>query len=188
MQFQCRVVLCATDTLLQSIGYRWSEMEISLKNKYRSELLSSCTESNQHVPLCEKSIRWYTNGDEAVAFKKKEAPLLVYYCQGLTQSISPSSASDMAERSSARSTASPPASCSAYCTTVPPGDQQVRREPIRTDYLCFPVSCVRRRRISPKVDPWQPSAPFHVPLTPSAPHSLRLGEHCCWGAQTWEDG
>lgn len=46
-------------------------MEISLKNKYRSELLSSCTESNQHVPLCEKSIRWYTNGDEAVAFKKK---------------------------------------------------------------------------------------------------------------------
>lgn len=116
-----------------------------------------------------------TNGDEAEAFKKTKTGgavmLLVYYCQGLTQSISPASASDMAERSSARSTAPPPASCSSYRTTVPPGYQQVRREPIRTDYLRFPVSCVRRRRISLKVDPWQLSTPFHIPLTLSA---LRL--------------
>lgn len=40
---------------------------------------------------------------------------MVYYCQGLNQSISPSSASDMAEISSARSTVYPPASCSASC-------------------------------------------------------------------------
>lgn len=42
--------------------------------------------------------------------RNKEAPLLVYYCKGLTQSISPSSASDMAEGCSARSTVYPPLS------------------------------------------------------------------------------
>lgn len=51
--------------------------------------------------------------------KKKEATLLVYYCHGLTQSISPSFASDMAERSSARCSASPRVSCSAYRTRSP---------------------------------------------------------------------
>lgn len=36
------------------------KIEKSFKKKYRSELLlSSCTEWNQHVPLCEQSIRWY---------------------------------------------------------------------------------------------------------------------------------
>lgn len=114
-----------------------------------------------------------TNGDESVAFKKKEkkkekeAPLLVYYCQGLTQSISPSSASDMAERSSSAPSTLPrrriPAPHFARRSTSTP------REPVRTDYLCFPVSCVRRRRISVKVDPWQLGARFHICLTLSAP-------------------
>ncbi len=100
---------------------------------------------------------------------------MVYYCQGLTQSISPSSASDMAERSSARPTASPPGSCSAYRAAVSPEDQQVRREPVRTDYLCSPVSCARRRRIPLKVDPWQPGALFHISLTLSAPRASTHG-------------
>ncbi|KAL7407171.1 hypothetical protein ABVT39_004367 [Epinephelus coioides] len=41
----------------------------------------------------------------------------------------------MAERSSARSTAHPPASCSAYRTSVSPGDQQVYTPRAHSDRL-----------------------------------------------------
>lgn len=35
----------------------------------------------------------------------------------------------------------------ALLLRISPGDQQVRRKPVRVEYLCFPVSCVRRRCI-----------------------------------------
>lgn len=165
MQFLCKVVLHAIVNLLQLIVHIIQSPEIEkISLKYRSELLPSCTESNQHVPLCEQSIRWYKRRRScSIFFFKKEAPLLVYYCQGLTQSMSPSSASDMAKISSARSTAYPlfflfrtsPQCFTRRSTSMPWA--QSDRIPV------LPVSCVRRRSISPKVDSWQLAALlFHI--------------------------
>lgn len=121
VQFQCRVRV--SDPAHRCVQRHRGAL------KYRNLLSPSCTYRSVSAAA----------GDDA--------PLEVYYCHGLTQSISPSSGSDMADGSSARSTASPPLCCSAYHTAAPPGDQQVRRDPIRIEYLCFPVSCVRRRCI-----------------------------------------
>lgn len=85
------------------------EIKLNILRKYRIGLLPSCTYrsvNNQSAG---------TNGDQAVAQKRKQdARLLVYCYQHLTQSISPSSASDMAESSPARPTAASSVCCSTY--------------------------------------------------------------------------
>lgn len=109
-----------------------------------------------------------SNGDEAVAFKKGGAAIGL-----LMPGSNPIHFSIICLRHGRKILGAiylfpawfaAPHICSAGRSTSMP------RAP-RTDYLCFPVSCVTSRlRIFLKVDAWQLSAPSHVQLTLSAPH------------------
>lgn len=152
------------------------EMETSLK---KNTVVSCChpalNQTDTYRSVNNQSAG--TNADEAVEFFKKEAPLLVYYCQGVSQSISPSSVSDMAEWYPQHDLPPIPAGflllhigphhCfpSRRSTSTP----SQAGSPVRTDYLCS-QSAVWGSAASLRRWIRSSSAPlYHIWLTLSAP-------------------
>lgn len=156
VQFQRRVVLHGTGTLVQWIGYRW--LKVKDGNKLKENTVASCCHPTLNQISTYRSVKNQsagTKGDEAVALKKKEKenkkeektttggaviglllpgsnpihfPLLcLRHGREILGTIDSLPAGFLLRVSR---------HCSAGRSTSMP-----------RDYLCFPVSCVRRRRI-----------------------------------------